>query len=614
MDERTARYVEAFQRMIQTETISSGEDDPEGHAAYETQKQAIEEEISGYESDLKQKEAEYQQLQSEKDRINDDKIAAQQEIDTQQNAMNDAQARMDKAAAKLSEENEEIKKAIEEDSEIKTLQGDLDKARNDLATAENELKAIEAKISDKEMEDPAIREQRKEDAEFQFNKAVEDSGAPIDDARSAAENNAAQDKYGKPYDQLNDDEKKALEAEISGTVTTELMDWAKDRLMEDPYNSEALEILENGYTTLAAQEQVAGEKAQSAIENMPKDLQKGAKAAMEDAIAKAEAAGEDPNIAAMQALQSFAEENKTTNPEALGAISDAAGAYAKAMERVTEGVNDLNDAEFMQEMATLPEPQRSEVAALRNSVAALGEEQKDGATLEQAREKVDAYLKDHPDLTMAEAEKKFGVYGPAALAAAQDPEVAAMVDAEAKGEDALDNQKAELFMKGVTNFADAQAGKAVNEEVKKWEAVGLAADKAVKIATNPEVKAMLDTIAPNLVEMYVEGDIEGLNEDLLNRLAQVGEILGTKVHITSGFRSYEEQAELYRLYKSGRGNLAAPPGTSRHETGNAADCAIGGMNIGAYPGAVEAMKQVGLGLPVGGEDWHVEISDSFRGL
>ena len=29
MDERTARYVEAFQRMIQTETISSGEDDPE---------------------------------------------------------------------------------------------------------------------------------------------------------------------------------------------------------------------------------------------------------------------------------------------------------------------------------------------------------------------------------------------------------------------------------------------------------------------------------------------------------------------------------------------------------------------------------------------------------
>ncbi|MDO5296321.1 MAG: D-alanyl-D-alanine carboxypeptidase family protein [bacterium] len=596
-----------------------GDDDPAGHADYVSRKAAIEEEIAGYKREITELEAKFQDLQNEKDRIADEKMAAQQEIDTQQMAMDDAQARMDEAAAKLSEDNEEIKKALEEDTEIQKLQEEMEQAQNELATAEQELSAIEAKITTKEMEDPEIREIRKEEAEYQFNKAAEDAEAPLDEARSAAENTAAQDKYGKPYAELNDDEKKALEAEITGVVTTELMDWAKDRLMEDPYNSEAMEIIENGYTTLAAQEQEACEKMQGAMESLPKDMQKGAKAAMEEAIARAEEAGEDPNIAAMQALKAFSDEQignglDGDNLKAMRSISSAAGNYAEAMERVTEGVNDLNDADFMQEMATLPEPQRSEVAALRNSVSALGEEQQDGSSLAKAREDVDAYLKDHPDLTMAQAQEKFGVYGPAALAAAQDPEVAEMIEAEAKGEDVLDNQKAEIFMQGVGNYANAQAAKATGEEAKKWEAVGLDADKAVKVATNPEIKAMLEAISPNIVELYVDGDIEGLNEDLLNRLAQVGEILGTKVHITSGFRTYEEQAKLYQMYLNGTGNLAAKPGTSRHETGNAADCSIGGMNIGAYPGAVEAMKQVGLGLPVGGENWHVEISDSFRGL
>lgn len=41
--------------------------------------------------------------------------------------------------------------------------------------------------------------------------------------------------------------------------------------------------------------------------------------------------------------------------------------------------------------------------------------------------------------------------------------------------------------------------------------------------------------------------------------------------IREGRRTYARQAQLYALYKAGKGNLAARPGTSIHETGRAAD-------------------------------------------
>lgn len=46
---------------------------------------------------------------------------------------------------------------------------------------------------------------------------------------------------------------------------------------------------------------------------------------------------------------------------------------------------------------------------------------------------------------------------------------------------------------------------------------------------------------------------------------------GSPLVVNSGGRSYEEQARAYALYRAGKGNLAAPPGTSVHETGRAVD-------------------------------------------
>jgi LAS superfamily LD-carboxypeptidase LdcB len=56
---------------------------------------------------------------------------------------------------------------------------------------------------------------------------------------------------------------------------------------------------------------------------------------------------------------------------------------------------------------------------------------------------------------------------------------------------------------------------------------------------------------------------------------------GQPLTVISGGRSREEQAHLYSLYKQGRGNLAAPPGTSVHESGRAVD--FGGAAHGFTP-------------------------------
>jgi LAS superfamily LD-carboxypeptidase LdcB len=106
---------------------------------------------------------------------------------------------------------------------------------------------------------------------------------------------------------------------------------------------------------------------------------------------------------------------------------------------------------------------------------------------------------------------------------------------------------------------------------------------------------------------WVSGDTDGLNQDLLNRLAKIGEELGKEIDVKSGFRSREEQEVLYQKYLNGTGNLAAKPGTSNHESGNAADVNVDGTSLANVPGAKEIAAKHGIGFPVGGEPWHAEI-------
>ena len=81
---------------------------------------------------------------------------------------------------------------------------------------------------------------------------------------------------------------------------------------------------------------------------------------------------------------------------------------------------------------------------------------------------------------------------------------------------------------------------------------------------------------------------------------------GEPIEVNSAYRSNEEQAALYQAYLNGTGNLAAPPGQSNHNHGAAVD-------VNLTPGQRELAGQFGLGFPVAGEDWHMELVGDAAG-
>ena len=102
---------------------------------------------------------------------------------------------------------------------------------------------------------------------------------------------------------------------------------------------------------------------------------------------------------------------------------------------------------------------------------------------------------------------------------------------------------------------------------------------------------------------HLDGDLDS-NPELLSRLEALAAQRGEHFHITSGGRSYAEQQALWNA----RGSNPYPvahPGTSRHETGRAADVTIGGRAIQDVIGASE-LQAAGLS-PLAGDAVHVEL-------
>lgn len=102
------------------------------------------------------------------------------------------------------------------------------------------------------------------------------------------------------------------------------------------------------------------------------------------------------------------------------------------------------------------------------------------------------------------------------------------------------------------------------------------------------------------------------NKKLMNGLRLIAGELDKTIHIVSGYRSWSEQNRLYQgwIRRLPGYNLAAKPGSSRHNYGNAADCGVivNGryISIGDYPPARRLLSKYGLHLPVAGEAWHTE--------
>ncbi len=82
---------------------------------------------------------------------------------------------------------------------------------------------------------------------------------------------------------------------------------------------------------------------------------------------------------------------------------------------------------------------------------------------------------------------------------------------------------------------------------------------------------------------------------------------GVNLQPVSAYRSTAQQARLYKLYRQGRGNLAARPGRSNHEKGIAVDVAVGSTRSKAYKWLHAHAAQFGFKRTVPIEPWHWEF-------
>jgi hypothetical protein len=102
---------------------------------------------------------------------------------------------------------------------------------------------------------------------------------------------------------------------------------------------------------------------------------------------------------------------------------------------------------------------------------------------------------------------------------------------------------------------------------------------------------------------HLSGDLDS-NPALLSRLEALAAQRGEHFTITSGGRSYAEQERLWNARGSNPFPVAQP-GTSRHESGNAADVTIGGRPI---QDVIDAATLTAAGLsPLAGDAVHVEL-------
>lgn len=91
-----------------------------------------------------------------------------------------------------------------------------------------------------------------------------------------------------------------------------------------------------------------------------------------------------------------------------------------------------------------------------------------------------------------------------------------------------------------------------------------------------------------------------------NRMYAAARAQGITLKVNSGFRSMAEQEALYRAYKNGTGNLAAPPGYSNHQGGIAVDVNTGGTGTSTYRWMANNAKNFGFVRTVPSEPWHWE--------
>ena len=107
------------------------------------------------------------------------------------------------------------------------------------------------------------------------------------------------------------------------------------------------------------------------------------------------------------------------------------------------------------------------------------------------------------------------------------------------------------------------------------------------------------------------------NQSLSRLISSAPPEISPHLRVTSGFRSPERQAQLWKeaLQKYGSESVArkwvAPPGRSQHNHGAAADLKF--LNDSAREWAHANAAQYGLSFPLSNEPWHIELASARGG-
>ncbi len=336
-----------------TPPSAPGGEDSEGQAAYQAQlaaynaqKSALQSQLAALQQQLQQLEAQGQQLQAKKAQLAGEQQQVQAQSAQQDAAMQSAQAKMDAAQQAMGANDPELQQAWEDDAELQSLQNEYDQLQQEQAQLEAEISQLDAQIAETEVneaKDVELQAARADEADQALQTAAEQAGCDIAGAEAKAQDAAAQEKFGKGYAELSEDEQLEIAAEVDGAVTLELMDSARRMLKEDPDNAEAQEVLEKGQASLEAQENLAYAELSSSIDNLPASLQDGAAASMDAARTMAKFTGGDPEKAATEALAKYASQHagnaemSAEDKSSLQEVVGASGNYLNSIEKNDQG-------------------------------------------------------------------------------------------------------------------------------------------------------------------------------------------------------------------------------------------------------------------------------------
>lgn len=121
--------------------------------------------------------------------------------------------------------------------------------------------------------------------------------------------------------------------------------------------------------------------------------------------------------------------------------------------------------------------------------------------------------------------------------------------------------------------------------------------------------------------IILDTDTRQVNEPLAKKINKLGRKMRRYIWMGEGRRTHARQQQLWDEYVARNYSppTVARPGTSNHETGNAADISLfmhgpdhEYTNVGNVSKARGIMRRLGLGLPVSGEPWHTEITTWWR--